>query len=89
MRALEKIAFAFEPVTQPADVGFGSRILNNIVYSLPALRGPIKELLLIVLLTEAAKGNKASMWKSPERYPAIVDIQMVGDHALRYNQLNF
>lgn len=37
----------------------------------------MKELLGAVSLKRAAEGNKDTMWTDPERYPSIVDADLV------------
>lgn len=58
-------------------VGLKSPVLNTIFGSLPRLKDPIKELLDAINLKNAAEGNKAMMWNDPERYPGIIDSDMV------------
>jgi DNA mismatch repair protein MSH3 len=77
LTAFNKIANAFDPVDTPLDVGFKSRVLNEILSSLPRLRGSMGELLAIISLKKAAEGRKDTMWNDPERHPAIADIDMV------------
>ncbi|KAJ7582852.1 muts domain V-domain-containing protein [Mycena floridula] len=74
--AFDKIANAYD-VTEPSEVGFKSRLLNEIIASLPSIREPSKELLSIVSLKQAAAGDKVTMWKDPERYPMVEQTQMV------------
>lgn len=75
--AFNKIAMAYDVFDQPSDVGLSSALLNSIIYALPALKGPVKELMGAVSLKEAAAGNKDTMWHDPERYPAVDDAHMV------------
>jgi len=77
LSAFNKIAHAVEPVNRPSDVGFESKLLNEIIFSLPRLRDPMKELLDIVSLKQAREGRKDRMWYDPERYPIIADLDMV------------
>ncbi|KAF9466351.1 DNA mismatch repair protein MSH3 [Collybia nuda] len=74
--AFEKIGDAFEAIETPSDGGFKSTVLNDIVYSLPKLKRPIKELLGAISLKQAAKGLKDTMWMDPERYPGIADADL-------------
>ena len=60
-----------------ASVGLESPILNEIISSLPKLREPIKDLLAAVNLRKASEGKKDSMWTDLERYPGIIDADMV------------
>jgi DNA mismatch repair protein MSH3 len=61
----------------PGTIGLTSNFLRGIICSLPRVRPPIKKLLGIVNLKNAAKGKKEMMWNDPERYPAIIDSDMV------------
>ncbi|KAF8894689.1 muts domain V-domain-containing protein [Infundibulicybe gibba] len=74
--AFNKLALAFEPVDEPSRVGFQSRLLNEIIFSFPKLREPMKETLAIISLKKAAEGRKDIMWTDPERYPAIADADL-------------
>jgi DNA mismatch repair protein MSH3 len=70
----------------PESIGLTSRLLKNIICSLPRVKAPVKELLGIVNLKKAAEGKKELMWNDPERYPDIIDSDMVSNVAfLRVN----
>jgi hypothetical protein len=71
--AFHKIAMAFDPVESPPDVGFKSSVLNDIIFSLPKLKGPMTELMGAVSLKKAAEGSKDSIWTDTERYPKITN----------------
>lgn len=89
--AFDKIAIAFDAVESPPDVGFKSSVLNDIIYSLPKLREPMKKLMEAVTLKNAAKGSKSTMWTDPERYPKIADASMaiqVTEHDLVFELKN-
>jgi len=75
--AFNKVALSFEEVDNPECVGLKSSLLNEIISSLPGLRQPMKELLGAVNLRKAAEGQKDSMWIDTEKYPEIVDADMV------------
>jgi DNA mismatch repair protein MSH3 len=75
--AFNKIAIAFDAVENPTDVGFKSGVLNDIIYSLPKLKEPMKTLMEAVSLKNAAEGSKDTMWTDSERYPKIADADMV------------
>jgi DNA mismatch repair protein MSH3 len=64
-------------VTTPASVGLESPVLNEIISSFPTLREPIKDLLAAVNLKKASAGKMDSMWTDLERYPSIIDADMV------------
>ena len=77
--AFDKIGTSFDDVDpeNPESTGLSSKLLQSIICSLPRVRAPVKELLGIVNLKNAAEGKKELMWKDPERYPAIIDSDMV------------
>ena len=75
--AFNKIATAFDSFENSSDVGFKSRILNDVLFSLPKLKEPIKGFLDDISLKKAADGRKDTMWTDPEKYPAIADIDLV------------
>jgi DNA mismatch repair protein MSH3 len=75
--AFNKIAQAFDVYESPETVGFKSGILNDIIYSLPQLREPLKVLMGAVSLKHAAEGRKDAMWNDPDRYPGISDADLV------------
>ena len=77
--AFNKIGVAFDAVESPSYVGFKSSVLNDIIYSLPKLKQPMKVLMEAVSLKAAAEGNKDKMWTDPDRYPKIADADMVRD----------
>ena len=77
LKAFNKIAIAFDSFDNPSDVGFNSKLLNEIIFSLPKLKEPMKDLLGIMSLKKAAEGKKDTMWNDPERYPNIADMDMV------------
>lgn len=61
----------------PASVGLESPVLNEIISSFPRLKEPIKDLLATINLKKASEGKKDSMWTDLERYPSIIDADMV------------
>lgn len=75
--AFNKVADAFKDVDTPASVGLESPVLNEIISSFPKLREPVKDLLSVVNLKKASEGKKDSMWTNLERYPGIIDADMV------------
>lgn len=84
--AFAKIAEAFDEVDRPEDVGFKSTILNDIISSLPKLKGPMKELMSAVRLKEAAEGRKETMWTDEEKYPDLIDNIMVRRYFARVTE---
>jgi DNA mismatch repair protein MSH3 len=74
-------------VTTPASVGLKSPVLNEIISSFPKLREPIRDLLAAVNLKKASEGKKDSMWTDFERYPSIIDADMVRVDVLAFGDL--
>jgi DNA mismatch repair protein MSH3 len=77
LRAFDRVGGAFEIFENPSCVGFESAILNQIIFSLPKLKEPMRELIGDINLTKAAEGNKAKLWTNPSKYPEIDEIEMV------------
>ncbi|KAI0059076.1 DNA mismatch repair protein MSH3 [Artomyces pyxidatus] len=76
LTAFNKVATAFTAVDTPAEVGFKSTLLNNIISSLPPLREPVQELIASISLKRAEEGKKSQMWTDPERYPEVSAADM-------------
>ncbi|THU92169.1 hypothetical protein K435DRAFT_672535 [Dendrothele bispora CBS 962.96] len=74
--AFEKIARSFEPFDEVSDVGFQSRLLNDIIFALPTLRPAIGEIAGAIRTEEALKGNKIDLWTDPDKYPNIEETAM-------------
>ncbi|KAK0199209.1 muts domain V-domain-containing protein [Desarmillaria ectypa] len=68
IRAFKKIADSVEAIDKQSDVGFDSMLLNDVIFSLQHVK---------VNLNEAAEGKKTSMWVDPERYPDVLDRDLV------------
>jgi DNA mismatch repair protein MSH3 len=83
--AFNKLASAFDTISDPSDVGFKSNVLNDIVFSLPKLKEPLNDLLSVISLKKASEGRKDTMWNDPERYPAIADADLVCPLLLFYD----
>jgi len=77
MRAFEKVATAFDTFTNADEVGFRSKILNDIVFSLPNLRGPVKSILTTIDVKKAVEDARADLWRDSEKYPEISDAKFV------------
>lgn len=77
--AFDKIGSTFGHVDpeNPESTGLTSKLLMNIICSLPRIKAPVKQLLGIVNLKKASEGKKEIMWNDPERYPEIIDSDMV------------
>lgn len=77
MLAFRKIGDAFEGFETPKDVGFESHVLNDVIYSLPKLRIPIKGLIDSIRIEQAVEGKKELMWIEPDNFPGLVDAAVV------------
>lgn len=75
--AFNKVANAFDGLVNEPSGGFTSKLLNEIVLALPKLKAPMRDLLSAVSLEEAAQGSKVSLWKDDEKYPALVELQLM------------
>ncbi|KAJ7685045.1 DNA mismatch repair protein MSH3 [Mycena polygramma] len=65
-----KIGSVFEPVHTSADVGLKSKLLNDIIFSLPPLKKPMRK---GINFKQAAEGKKDSMWRDSSKYPLVED----------------
>ncbi|KAI6103556.1 muts domain V-domain-containing protein [Pisolithus sp. B1] len=75
--AFNKVANAFDGLVNEPGGGFTSKLLNEIALALPKLKAPMRDLLGAVSLKEAAQGNKMSLWKDDEKYPALVELHLM------------
>jgi DNA mismatch repair protein MSH3 len=58
-------------------VALKSKVLNDIISSLPRLREPMKDILKTINLQKLAQGDKTSIWSDWDRHPEIEDAKMV------------
>ena len=75
--AFDKIANAFNRVTENPNNTFTSPILNDIIAALPRLKEPIKGLLNDIDLKAAKEGRKDLLWTDGDKYPPIDHCTMV------------
>ncbi|KAL4068083.1 muts domain V-domain-containing protein [Scleroderma citrinum] len=75
--AFNKVATAFDGLAEEPGGGFDSKLLNEIVLALPKLKIPMRELLGAVSLKGAEQGNKISLWKDPEKFPELVEFELM------------
>ncbi|KAF9218263.1 hypothetical protein BS17DRAFT_798646 [Gyrodon lividus] len=75
--ALNRVATAFDSFTDESCAHFRSKLLNDIVLSLPKLKSPIRDHLGAISLKDAAQGKKESLWTDTQRCPALVDHQLM------------
>ncbi|KAJ7740749.1 muts domain V-domain-containing protein [Mycena maculata] len=75
--AFYKIGNAFPEIQTPVDIGLKSRLLNDIILSLPRLKKPLGDLLAAINLKETAAGNKDCMWKDAStKFPSVDDHKL-------------
>ena len=51
--------------------------MNDIIFTLPKLREPIKGLLDAISLKKATAGEKDALWTDIEKYPTLDEVKMV------------
>ena len=76
LRALSRVATKFPPFEDPESVGFKSKIINNAIYSLPALADDVATFLSCFNHDEAAKDNKFDMFKDDPKHDSITEHKM-------------
>ncbi|KAH7889258.1 muts domain V-domain-containing protein [Phlebopus sp. FC_14] len=74
--AFNKVATVFDSFEGPLS-SFRSRILNEIALSLPRLKSPTRNFLDAVSLKDAADGKKESLWTDSQRFPTLVELQLM------------
>ena len=77
LSTFDRISRAYDRFDDPAAVGFNSRLLNHIVYSLPRLQPTVEALLSNLSLKGAKEGKKEQMWKDLDEYEDISATQLV------------
>lgn len=77
LSALSRVGNTFSLFEKPDDVGFQSRLLNDIIFALPRIQVPIRALLEELDLKYAKEGAMADLWKNPNKYPKIKDTKDV------------
>lgn len=73
--ALVRIGSEFKP--NEGDV-FRSRLLNNIVNTLPTIRESAREFLNALNIKETRNNNEADLWTDADKYPDVQDAKDVG-----------
>lgn len=76
LNALSRVANKFPQVEEPEDIGFKSEIINNAIYSLPAMADDVGDFLAAFNHDEAAKDNKFDMFKEDKKYDRITEHKM-------------
>ena len=76
LKALSRVATKFSPFDEPGSVGFKSEIINNAIFSLPAIADDVAIFLSSFNHDEAAKDNKFDMFKDESKYDRITEHKM-------------
>jgi DNA mismatch repair protein MSH3 len=77
LTAFSRAASTFEPFEKLEDVGFKSSLLNDIVFAIPKIKGPLKAIVDTINLQKAKEGNLTELWRDEEKYPALDDCKLV------------
>jgi DNA mismatch repair protein MSH3 len=72
--ALNRIGSEFKPITE--DV-FACSLLNNIIKTLPTIRGIVQGFLEHINLKAAKENDEANLWNDPDKYPDLQDAKDV------------
>ncbi|KZT24115.1 hypothetical protein NEOLEDRAFT_1068081 [Neolentinus lepideus HHB14362 ss-1] len=73
LRAFQKIALAFPTFDANNPPEFKSKILQDILKTLPQLREPVQSILREVSLKSMEAGDKGNMWLDSDKYPDIAE----------------
>nr|GAT43998.1 DNA mismatch repair protein [Mycena chlorophos] len=71
LQTFHKLGAAFPSTETAAAIGFKSPILNRVIFSLPPLLEPMRQLLDELEISEAESDNKARLWTDPQKFPKI------------------
>jgi DNA mismatch repair protein MSH3 len=75
LTAFNRVAATFSSFSDPPDVGCSSTLWTDIIFAMPALKAPMKEILALINLHRAREDNKAELWTDPERFPGMENAQ--------------
>ena len=75
--ALNRVATAFDGFEEVSLGDFHSKLLNEIVISLPKLKSPVRGYLGAISLKNAAEGKKESLWTDTQRFPRLAEHALV------------
>ncbi|KAF8447476.1 muts domain V-domain-containing protein [Boletus edulis BED1] len=75
--ALNRVGMAFDGFEEGTLGDFRSRLLNEIVLSLPKLKFPIREYLSAISLKNAVEGKKEFLWTNTQRFPKLTDFALM------------
>lgn len=68
---------AFDGFDEGSLGDFRSKLLNEIILSLPKLKSPVREYLSAISLKSAAEGKKESLWTNTQRFPKLAEFALV------------
>ncbi|KAF8557342.1 hypothetical protein OG21DRAFT_1505567 [Imleria badia] len=75
--ALNRVATALDDFEEGSLGDFRSKLLNEIVLSLPKLKYPVREYLSAISLKNAVEGKKESLWTDAQRFPKLVEFSLM------------
>jgi len=56
---------------------FKSPILNKVIRALPTLANPVAAILGDLNTKKATEGKMSELWNDPEKYPSVLEAQLV------------
>lgn len=87
LSAFNKVADAFDDAADCSTGGpFKSAILNDVIYSLPGLKKPMKDILGAINMKELENNKKTNLWTDWDRHAEIEDAKMVRLTQIRCRQ---
>ncbi|OCH90300.1 hypothetical protein OBBRIDRAFT_826026 [Obba rivulosa] len=74
LKAFERIAATFNAPDPAGRASFQSPILEDVVNTLPKLKGPVNALLAEINVKKASEGCKDEMWTDLDKYPELDNL---------------
>ncbi|KAF8580675.1 hypothetical protein K439DRAFT_1356338 [Ramaria rubella] len=69
--AMNRVASTFPVFSDPAEVGCLSPLWIDILFILPSLKIPMKDILAMINLERARENDKTKLWTDIEKYPSL------------------
>ncbi|KAF7295053.1 DNA mismatch repair protein [Mycena indigotica] len=76
LQSFHKVGTAFQSVPSASQVGFKSMLLNRIIFALPPLEQPTRQLLNELDIAEARMDHKDRMWADANKFPQLEEHAM-------------
>lgn len=73
---MNRVAATFPMFSQPAEIDCSSILWRDILFALPALQAPLKDILASINLPRARENNKIELWTDSQKYPAVENAQL-------------